>query len=98
MWLALASQEELEASESNGTCKGGSGVRRGGKERVRMTEVDGWGVRGRVEPLDQKTLRGRRKGVRDLTEEEREGFEMLGRDCWEQMEALRGEWERRMGW
>ena len=62
------------------------------------TEVEGWGVRGRVETLDQKTLTGRRRGVQDVMEKEREEFDELGRDCWEQMEALREEWERRMGW
>lgn len=98
MWLALASQEELDALEADGQCKWGSGVGRGGRERVMMTEVDGWGVRGGVEKLDQMTLRGRRKGARDLTEEERVEFEELGRDCWEQMEALRAEWEGRLGW
>ena len=62
------------------------------------TEVEGWGAQGRVEKLDERTLRGRRRGVNDLTGREREEFEELGRECWQQMETLRKEWEKRMGW
>ena len=73
-------------------------MNRRGRDSVVKTEVEGWGARGRVETLDQKTLAGRRKGVQDVSEREREEFEELGSNCWEQMEVLRAEWEKRMGW
>ena len=98
VWLALAFQEDLDELEAGGQCKWGSCVNRSGRDSVMKTEVEGWGVRGRVETLDQKTLGGRRRGVQDVNEKEREQFEELGKGCWEQMEALRGEWEKRMGW
>ena len=98
VWLALAFQEDLDELEAGGQCKWGSCVNRGGRESVMKTEVEGWGVRGRVETLDQKTIGGRRRGVQDVSEKEREEFEQLGNDCWEQMEGLREDWEKRMGW
>ena len=98
VWLALAFQEDLDELEAGGKCKWGSCVNRSGRDSVRKAEVEGWGARGRVEPLDQKTLGGRRRGVQDVSERERKEFEELGIDCWEQMEALRAEWEKRMGW
>lgn len=98
VWLTLASQEELDDLEAKGKSKWGSCVTRGGRESEIRTEVEGWGARGKVEKLDKGTLNGRRKGVKDLTQEEREGFEELGRECWQQMEALRVDWEKRLGW
>lgn len=82
VWLALSSQEELDATETAdaatmGKTKWGSGTDRTGKESVRRTEVDGYGFAG--------------EGT-----ESREAFEELGRDCWTQMEELREEWEARL--
>ena len=98
VWLALAPQKELDELEADGKGKWGSCVSRGGEESVMRTEVEGWGVRGQVEALEGKELRGRRRGVQDLSMEEQERFEELGRECWQQMEGLRIEWAKRIGW
>ena len=97
VWLALAPQKELNKLEAEGKSKWGSCVSRGGEESVMRTEVEGWGVRGQVEALEEKELSGRRRGVYDLRVEEQEKFEELGRECWQQMEELRNEWGKRMG-
>lgn len=96
VWLALAPQEELNAFEADGAGKWGSCVDVAGNERATRTEVEGWGIRGKVEPLIQEYRKWRRKGVRDVTKEQRDDFEQLGRDCWAQMNRLNEDWRRRM--
>ena len=96
VWLTLALQEELDALEADGKSKWGSCVDVFGNERVTRTEVEGWGLRGKIERLGAEQRRGRRRGVVDLTEEERQGFMELGRQCWEQMDELREQWRGRL--
>ena len=96
VWLALAPQNELDKLEADGKSKWGSCVSRGGEESVMRTEVEGWGVRGQVEVLEGKELRGRRRGVQDMRTEEQGKFEELGQKCWRQMEELRREWGKRL--
>ena len=98
VWLALAPERELNKLEAEGKSKWGSCVSIGGEESVMRTEVEGWGVRGQVEALEGKELSGRRRGVHDLRVEEQENFEELGRECWQQMEEVRNEWGKRIGW
>ncbi|KAI4122625.1 MAG: hypothetical protein LQ338_005703 [Usnochroma carphineum] len=94
VWVALASQEELDALEENeGAGKWGSCVNVQGEERAIRTEVQGWGIGGRVGDNVGLPKRRRPNEVEDLTEEDRKSFEMLGRDCWQSMERLRQEWE-----
>jgi len=66
-----------------------------GEERVERTEVEGWGWAG-VVGQGRGRRRGRRAGAKDVTGEEREDFEVLGRACWAEMEVLRREWEARL--
>ncbi|ERT00908.1 hypothetical protein HMPREF1624_02142 [Sporothrix schenckii ATCC 58251] len=40
--------------------------------------------------------RGRKSGAANLTAERRQEFEVLGRDCWREMERLRVEWDQRV--
>ena len=98
VWLALASQEELDTLERrDGKGKWGSAVDWKGDERVMRTEVEGWGFGGKVRDRPKGEMRkGRRRGVKDLSEVEREEFEELGRRCWGQMEDLRKQWEGRL--
>lgn len=98
VWLALASQEELDAlEERDSKGKWGSCVDWTGEERVMRTEVEGWGFGGKVGDGQKGGMRkGRRRGVEGLREGERETFEELGRRCWEEMEGLREEWEGRL--
>ena len=99
VWLSLAPQEELDAlEEADGAGKWGSCVNAAGNERVTRTEVEGWGLRGKVEPLGGfgHTRRWRRRDVGGLTEKEREGFELLGRECWGEMNRLNEDWRRRL--
>lgn len=96
IWLSLALQEELDALEADGKSKWGSCVDVFGNERVTRTEVEGWGLRGRIERVGAEQRRGRRSGVMDLTEEERQGFVQLGTECWEQIEELREQWRGRL--
>lgn len=83
--------------EEEGAAKWGSSVDRMGEERVTRTEVEGWGFGGRVGDGRGRGAKGRWRGARDLTESEREGFEVLGRECWREMEGLREEWGGRLG-
>lgn len=39
---------------------------------------------------------GSRRDFREVTREDREGFEELGRECWREMEGLRVAWEERL--
>ncbi|OCL07565.1 3-keto-steroid reductase [Glonium stellatum] len=94
-WVALAQQNTLDAMEEReGKGKWGSATDWWGKERVERTEVEGWGWGGVVGERIRK--KGRRRGVKDLTERDRKQFEELGRDCWKEMEQLREEWEARL--
>lgn len=75
-------------------CKWGSSTDRCGNERVRKTEVPGWGWSGRVgEKIDKA---GRGSHAVDLTREAREDFEGDGRYAWTYMEGLRRGWEQRL--
>lgn len=94
VWLALAKQSTLDAMEDKeGVGKWGSATDALGHERVERTEVAGWGWGG-------KAVENRRNGrdpfAKDVTKEDRRKFEDDGRTCWEDMEALRREWEDRL--
>ena len=94
VWLALTAQEDLDASDSNdGPSKWGSGVDFWGKEQVLRTEVQGWGVNGKIQDDRDAHRRGRPQGVENLTQQAREQFEVEGAECWRQMESMREEWE-----
>ncbi|KAI9780776.1 MAG: 3-keto-steroid reductase [Geoglossum umbratile] len=95
VWVALAPQSQLDAVEAKeGAGKWGSATDIWGNERVRRTEVGGWGWGGVVGEEVQRT--GRISGAQALTREAREEFEGLGRECWRRMEGLRKEWEERL--
>ena len=97
VWLTLTDQEELEDMEQrDGKAKWGSSCDRVGYERVMRTVVEGWGLGGRMGEGELAKRKGTRPGTLEITKEDREEFEQLGRDCWSQMEALRAEWEARM--
>ena len=64
-----------------------------GHERVVRTAVDGWGLGGRMGEGDMSNRIGSRRGFQEVTREDREGFEELGRECWREMEGLRVAWE-----
>lgn len=100
VWLALTNNDELEEMEGRGAnkVKWGSATDASGNERVKKTEVEGWGWTGKVEnSLDVEKLSGRRRGTVDVTKESREDFEILGAKCWTKMEELRKEWEGILG-
>ncbi|KAL8838518.1 MAG: hypothetical protein Q9170_002098 [Blastenia crenularia] len=98
VWIALASQEELDALENkDGMGKWGSAVNRQGEERAIRTEVQGWGIGGKAGDNIGLPKRRRPKDVHDLNQEGREQFELLGRECWQTMERLREEWEGLLG-
>lgn len=42
---------------------------------------------------DMSNRIGSRRGFQEVTREDREGFEELGRECWREMEGLRVAWE-----
>ncbi|KAH0555621.1 hypothetical protein GP486_006432 [Trichoglossum hirsutum] len=95
VWVALCPQAQLDEMEAKeGAGKWGSSTDRWGNERVRRTEVGGWGWGGIVGEEVQRA--GRIRGAKALTQEAREDFEGLGRECWRQMEELRKEWEERL--
>lgn len=97
VWLALASRATLDRmEEQDGQGKWGSSTDVWGREKVMRTEVDGWGFGGTVGAESSFGQKGRRRGAKDLTVEEREKFEELGREAWKEMERLRIEWEKRL--
>ena len=94
VWLALADQVELEDMEQiEGKGKWGSVCDRMGHERVMRTVVEGWGLGGRMGESGVDNRHGSKKGFQEVTQEDREGFEELGRECWREMEGLRLTWE-----
>ncbi|KAL8960521.1 MAG: hypothetical protein Q9193_002790 [Seirophora villosa] len=98
VWVALAAQEELDRLEKDGGAgKWGSGINVEGDERATRTEVQGWGIGGTVGDNVGLQKRKRPPEVEDLTEQTREQFELLGRECWQLMERLREEWEGILG-
>jgi 3-keto steroid reductase len=99
VWVALAEQSTLDSMEAGGSqkAKWGSSTDCWGNERVRRTEVGGWGWRGVVGETDADLMKGRKREARELTLEQREEFEALGARCWRKMEELRREWEERLG-
>jgi 3-keto steroid reductase len=101
VFLALSSQSALDAAESpyrhsgGGRVKWGSSANRLGVESVGSTEIEGWGHGGVVGTpiVESDRNRRRKRGAVDLTREEKENFEELGRQCWKQMEELRIKWD-----
>jgi 3-keto steroid reductase len=97
----LEPQASLDASEGE-RVKWGSTCDTKLREGVKRTEVDGWGWEGK--PVDAEKVRadtaegvlhmgvGRHK-IRDTTEEDVRLFEEQGKECWQEMEKLRGVWE-----
>jgi 3-keto steroid reductase len=97
VWLALASDELLDGIGGS-KAKWGSATNTSGEERVMRTEVPGWGWDGVIRPTDDPEKRkGRKKGAVDLTKEAREEFEVVGAQCWREMEDIRKEWEVVLG-
>ncbi|KAL8934131.1 MAG: hypothetical protein Q9216_006057 [Gyalolechia sp. 2 TL-2023] len=95
VWVALASQEELDELEAKeGAGKWGSAVNGQGEERATRTEVQGWGIGGKTGDNIGLPKMKRPQEVQDVNRESREQFELLGRECWETMERLRDKWER----
>lgn len=100
VFLALATSAALEAAEApyrqagGGRVKWGSAADRRGDDAVCCTELEGWGYGGvvgaPVVPADG--VRRRKRGASNLTREDKEHFEELGRQCWKQMEELRIQW------
>lgn len=97
--LAPAPQlAELEKRDGKG--KWGSAVSVAGDERVARTETEGWGFCGKVGEVPSGSMTakaGRHRGMKETGREEREEFEVLGREVWREMEALRVDWEGRLG-
>ncbi|KAI9040951.1 3-keto-steroid reductase [Aspergillus affinis] len=101
VWLALAPQSALDDVESayrqhgGGRVKWGSSCGLWGAASSVPTEVDGWGYGGVVgrAVVEEDRQRRRKRGATDLTKEQKERFEELGRSCWRQMEELRIHWD-----
>ncbi|KAL4778157.1 hypothetical protein BJX76DRAFT_343974 [Aspergillus varians] len=101
VWLALSPQSALDAAEvpyqrhGGSRVKWGSSTSRTGACFPASTEVEGWGYGGVVGPavVEEDRVRRRKRGATDLTSEEKERFEDLGRKCWQQMEELRKQWD-----
>lgn len=99
--LAPASQlDDLEARDGKG--KWGSAINAAGDERVARTETEGWGWSGKADELIPPSgsvigKLGRWRNMKVTGKEGRENFEADGQEAWRQMEALRVEWEARLG-
>ncbi|KAJ5532516.1 hypothetical protein N7494_009068 [Penicillium frequentans] len=101
VFLALSSKAALDAAEEpyrqagGGKPKWGSSASRSGVGSVICTEIDGWGYGGVVgaAAVEADRRRLRKRGAADLTAEQKENFEQLGRQCWKEMEELRIQWD-----
>lgn len=97
VWLVLVEKEEIDDMEQRaGRGKWGSACDAMGHERVMRTVVEGWGLGGMMGEGELIKRNGTRKGTKEVTREDREEFEELGRECWRQMEDLRMQWEERL--
>ncbi|PIA94134.1 3-keto-steroid reductase [Cercospora beticola] len=98
MVFAVLSPQIIELEEREGKGKWGSAANNRGEERVARTEVEGWGYCGKpgVVPPGSATT-GLYAKRRETTKESREEFEEIGRQVWKEMEAMRVDWERRLG-
>ncbi|KAJ5949028.1 3-ketosteroid reductase [Penicillium verhagenii] len=102
VFLALSPKATLDAAEEpyrqagGGKVKWGSSASRRGVGSVACTETVGWGYGGVVGTpvVEADRQRRRKRGASDLTAEQKEDFEELGRECWKQMEELRIKWDR----
>ncbi|KAJ5665901.1 Short-chain dehydrogenase/reductase SDR [Penicillium maclennaniae] len=85
VFLALAPKAALDAAEEPYRQAGG-GERNG---------TEGWGYGGVVGTpvLEADRNRRRKRGAVELTSEDKEKFEELGRQSWKQMEELRIKWD-----
>lgn len=101
VFLALASSTMLGAAEApyrqagGGRVKWGSSTDRLGNDAVCCTELEGWGYGGVVGApvVEADRVRRRKRGASNLSREDKEHFEELGRQCWKQMEVLRIQWD-----
>lgn len=102
VWLSISTQSTLDDTEApylahgGGRAKWGSSCDLVGRDQPASTEVDGWGHGGVVGDavVQADRERRRKRGAVDLTGDDRERFEELGRECWRQMEELRVTWDR----
>lgn len=93
VWVALADQEVIDGL-GGAAVKWGSSADFWGEERAKKTEVGGWGWDGTLGAVvDGEKRKGRHKQAVDLTAEAREDFEVLGGQCWKELEELRSKWE-----
>ncbi|KAI9932993.1 hypothetical protein ASPWEDRAFT_99258 [Aspergillus wentii DTO 134E9] len=102
VWLALSAQALLDDAESPYQRNGGGRAKWGsactnfsGGDHPASTEVDGWGYGGVVGSavVEADRSRRRKRGAKDLSVEDKERFEDLGRQCWQKMEELRIQWD-----
>jgi 3-keto steroid reductase len=94
-------EDLLESERQHGKAKWGSAVSFSGQEYVGRTEVEGWGFGGKVGTVPEGSVNssvGKFRGWREVDDEARVEFEETGRTAWREMEGLREEWERRLGW
>lgn len=102
-FCVLAPPEQLEHLEArDGKGKWGSAINPSGNERVARTETEGWGWSGKADEVLPPTgsvvgKTGRWRGMKATGKEEREDFEAAGQAVWKEMEALRVQWEARLG-
>ncbi|KAL3479120.1 hypothetical protein BJX99DRAFT_223112 [Aspergillus californicus] len=102
VWLSISSQSVIDDAEApykrhnGGKVKWGSSATIFGANFPASTELEGWGHGGVVGPavLTEDRSRRRKRGMVDLTAEEKERFEDLGRTCWQKMEELRKQWDQ----
>ncbi|ERF76932.1 hypothetical protein EPUS_02644 [Endocarpon pusillum Z07020] len=88
---------------SAGPAKWGSAVTRWGRGSVQRTDVSGWGLSGDGGVVEWWQAGpgwlggwGRKRGARDATREDVEGFVEEGQLVWRELEALREVWEGRI--
>ncbi|KAJ5640458.1 hypothetical protein N7528_000083 [Penicillium herquei] len=101
VFAAISSNAQLDDAEKpyrqagGGRPKWGSGASMFGTSHVYCTETEGWGYGGVVGTavVEADRQRRRKRGATDLTAEQKESFEELGRQCWKQMEELRIIWD-----
>jgi 3-keto steroid reductase len=86
---------ELDRREGKG--KWGSATDLWGEERVARTEVEGWEFTGQLGLRPSGSVASTHRAWTKATKESREQFEEQGREAWKEMEALRVDWEKRLG-
>lgn len=99
VWLAFVDQKSLDEEDKRRALWGSTTNVSGTSTGARRTDVEGWGLRGQAGEKwwgSSGSAGGRKRGIKEVTNNDIANFEELGRNCWDEMEKLRITWDKIM--